>query len=230
MSRGSIFICFALMIICACFVSLFLKDFYYKRYTRALFFKGCASICFVAIGAIACFSGEPSTAKLLIFIGLCLGIIGDEVIALCQVFPKYDMQEFIGGGSVFLIGHGFYLAALFLVGKTRFLPLTVCLVIMIALGLIYDNRRKYLRGSTMVPLALYLLVVSFVGATACGAFFGNLTLGTLLFTIGGLLFAVSDHILFAYKLGDNPQFRQNVILHISYYLAQLLIAWSIIWF
>ena len=229
MSPVVIFIGFALMLICAGFVSLFLRDLHAKRFVRALVFKGCASICFIGLGAMTLFSGEASTPKILIFVGICLGIFGDEIIALCQVFPKYDMRAFIGGGSIFLIGHAFYLTALFLHGNIRFVHFASSLIVMIVLGIIYNKRRSCLRGNIKIPLALYLLVVSLVGATAYGAFFGHFTLGTALLTAGGMLFTLSDHILFAYKLGENPKFRQNVILHIAYYLAQLLIAWSIAW-
>ena len=46
-------------------------------------------------------------------------------------------------------------------------------------------------------------------------------------TLGGLLFTVSDNILFAYKLGEKPRFLQNIALHVAYYLAQFAIAFSI---
>ena len=73
----------------------------------------------------------------------------------------------------------------------------------------------------------YLAAVAFMAATAIGAFFGRFTLGAGLFAAGGLLFTASDNILFAYKYGENPRFIQNILLHVFYYAAQILIAWSI---
>ena len=77
-------------------------------------------------------------------------------------------------------------------------------------------------------LMLYICVVIFMAATAIGVFFKQLTVGAGLFALGGILFAVSDNILFAYKLSENPKFKQNIALHVAYYLAQIAIAFSIL--
>ena len=72
-----------LMGVCAGVATLFLRAFYNKSFTKALILKGISSLCFVIFGAINCFVDGFSVAQLIIFIGLCFGIIGDEVIALC---------------------------------------------------------------------------------------------------------------------------------------------------
>ena len=95
--------------------------------------------------------------------------------------------------------------------------------------LIYERKRRFLHGEMKLPLALYLGIVTFVGALAVGLLNARITLGAGMFAVGGLLFTTSDNILFAYKLGEKPRFLQNIALHITYYLAQLLIAWSIAW-
>ena len=227
MTPWLIFFGFILVALCATLVGLFLKAFYDKAFIKALVLKGLASICFVALGAISCFSGQLSPTRLLIFIGLCFGIVGDEVIALCQVDPSRDTLWFIGGGSFFLVGHVFYVISLFSLGNPSWIALAISYVAMICLGLAYNKRRKFLCGEMKIPLGLYLAAVTFVGALAIGCFVGRLTLGTALFAIGGVLFTLSDNTLFAYKLGEEPRFSQNIILHVTYYVAQILFAWSI---
>ena len=214
MTFASIIFGFVLMIVCAAFAGLFLLAFYKAEFIKALVFKGLASICFVALGAITCLSSRSSPAAILIFVGLCFGILGDEVIALCQVFPKRDTLAFVGGGSCFIVGHILYVFALLSLVKP-------------SIGALYAGCRKFLSGEMKIPLALYLGLVIFVFALAVGVFVKRLTLGSGLFILGGALFAISDNILFAYKKGENPKFRQNIILHIAYYLAQFAIAWSI---
>ena len=222
-------ICLVLAAISAGFVALFLKAFYEKTFTKALALKGVASICFVAIGAIACFSKEISTVSILIFVGLCFGLIGDEVIALCQVYPKHDTLAFIGGGSFFVVGHILYIISLFLLGKLSVGAIIISFAIMAILSLIYEKHRSFLSGDMKIPLSLYLGIVIFMGAVAIGVFFKRFTLGAGLFGLGGILFAISDNILFAYKLGEKPRFIQNIALHVAYYLAQILIAFGIAW-
>ena len=227
MSTELIIFGIAISLACLGIVDLFLKAFYDKKQLKALILKGIASACFVTLGAITCFCGEFSLPKLLIFIGLCFGIVGDEVIHLCQLFPKYDSLAFIGGGSFFLVGHFLYIPALLLLGEVSVIAIIIYFIVAAIISLIYEKYRHFLKGNMKIPLALYLGFVTLMGAVAFGVFVERLTLGLGLFAVGGLLFTVSDNILFAFKLGERPKFLQNILLHAAYYLAQILIAWSI---
>lgn len=219
---------FLLVPICGVFVTLFLMAFYRGKFNHALIFKGVASLCFVILGIVGLLTSEPSITSTLIFIGLCFGIVGDEVIALCQNLPKYDMQFFIGGGSFFVVGHILYIIALFSNGELSAVALIVSFVVLATLSMIYERYRKFYKGSMKYSLMLYICVVIFMAATAIGVFFKQLTVGAGFFALGGILFAVSDNILFAYKLSENPKFKQNIALHVAYYLAQIAIAFSIL--
>ena len=222
-------IALGIILTCACggLATLFLISFKREKFINALIFKGLASMCFVVFGAVNCFTNPHHHIEVLIFVGLCLGIIGDELIALCQVIPKYDKVAFVGGGSFFLIGHIFYVVALFLRGGVSWILLAVSFIIAAAVSIIYEKRKRFLSPEMKKPLVLYLGIVIFMMATAIGSFFGHLTAGTALFALGGIMFVVSDNILFAYKYGREPRFSQNIILHVAYYVAQLAIAWSI---
>lgn len=229
MTLASIIFGFVLMIVCAVFVCRFLLAFYRSRFVKALILKGLASLCFVALGAITCLNSRSFPAAILIFVGLCFGILGDEVIALCQVFPKRDTLAFVGGGSCFIVGHILYIFALFSIERPSIVAIAITCALSIILSALYAGWRKFLSTEMKIPLALYLGLVIFVFALAVGVFVKRPTLGSGLFILGGALFAISDNILFAYKKGENPSFRQNLILHMAYYLAQFAIAWSIVW-
>lgn len=216
-----------LLPVCAAALALFLRDFKNQKFVRALLFKGISSLCFVTLGAINCFANGASTVKLLIFIGLCFGLVGDEVIALCQVSPKHDTLSFIGGGLFFLVGHILYIPALVMLGEISWTAVIIAFGLMVSLSLFYESHRGFLAGKTQIPLSLYLGIVTFMGTIAIGVFFKRFTLGAGLFAIGGILFALSDNILFAYKFGNKPKIIQNIALHVAYYIAQLLIACSI---
>jgi uncharacterized membrane protein YhhN len=227
MTLTSIIFGLALMAICAGFVFLFLFAFHRAKFVKALVFKGLASICFIALGAILCFDGGKSSAAILVFVGLCFGILGDEVIALCQIFPKQDDLAFVGGGSCFIVGHILYIFALLSYGRPSLVAIAISCIVAAVLSALYAGIRRFLSGKMRVPLALYLGLVVFVFALSVGVFVNRLTVGSGLFVLGGALFALSDNVLFAYKKGEKPKFRQNIILHIAYYLAQFAIAWSI---
>lgn len=218
---------FALMLVCAVFAALFMRAFYLGKYLEALIFKGCASLCFVVFGGLNCFLGETSPSAIIIFIGLCLGIVGDEVIALCQIYPEQNDKFFICGGASFLFGHILYAVALLMLGKANPIIIVLSMLIVSCIGGVYARYRSFLTGSLRNLLILYLGIVIFMTSVASSLLVGGPTLGAALFLLGGLLFTVSDNILFAYRYGEKPRFAQNIALHVSYYVAQFSIAWSI---
>ena len=56
----------------------------------------------------------------------------------------------------------------------------------------------------------------------------NLVLSDIMFAIGGVSFFLSDNFLGAYSFGPVKSRELNIILHVTYYIAQLSIGWSIL--
>ena len=216
-----------LMAICALFVTQFLRAFYHKKFKLALLFKGLASLCFIALGAIIFFTNEFSWVGLTIFIGLCFGIVGDEIIALCQIYPNRDIPHFLGGGAFFIVGHLLYMLAMIMLGDVNIIAVAVSFVLIVILCVIYEKRKNFLVGSLKNSLKLYISIVILFASLGVATFIQRGTIGSALFALGGALFTISDNILFAFKFGNRPRYRQNVALHIAYYVAQFVIAWSI---
>ena len=125
------------------------------------------------------------------------------------------------------MGHLFYIAAMLTLNGTNFIAVAICFAILVILCVIYENRRKYLVGKLKNSLKLYISVILIFTALGVGTFIHRGTPGTALFALGGGLFTISDNVLFAYKFGNRPRYYQNVILHVTYYLAQFVIAFSI---
>ena len=219
---------FILMAVCTFFVTLFLKAFYHKKFKSALIYKGLASLCFIVVGAINFFTTEFSFVTLIIFVGLCWGIIGDEIIAVCQIHSKHDTLFFLSGGACFIVGHVLYILAMFLLGEPNVIALVISFLAIIVLCVLYERRRKFLVGKMKNSLMLYISIVIFFSAIGIATFIRRGTMGSALFALGGALFTISDNILFAFKFGARPRYYQNVALHIAYYLAQFMIAWSIV--
>lgn len=227
MSLESFILGILLMLLCAFLTTEFLKAFYHKKFKRALIFKGLASSCFVVLGFVNLIQSEFSIITLMIFIGLCFGILGDEIIALCQIFPNHDTRHFVGGGACFIVGHLFYILSLIMLGGTNFYAVAASFLIITLLCVIYENRRKFLVGKMKTSLKLYIGIIVLFTAIGIGTFLKRGTLGTALFALGAALFTISDNVLFAFKFGARPRYYQNVLLHIAYYLAQFVIAFSI---
>ena len=190
--------------------------------------KGLSSLCFVLFGGINLITSEFSLAKLLLFVGLCFGIVGDEILALCQIYPNHDKQHFLGGGVFFVVGHVCYMATMiFLLGGPNWIAVAIAFATIILLSFLFEKKKNFYSCEYGTSLKIYISIVILFASIGVATFLKNGTLATSFLGLGGILFAISDNILFAYKLGKDSNFKQNIYLHATYYLAQILIAWCI---
>lgn len=193
---------------------------------KATVLKGLTTICCILIALIAYFMTSLPKFALLVILGLIFGFLGDELLALRFVYTKKFSAFFLSGALAFLIGHIFYLIALYgLAPKAWMLgvPLTLA-----ALAAEFINSKKHSldMGKLFLPLGFYAAVVCFMGCSAVGVCVFHFNLGTLMFAVAGLCFIASDSILSVQCFSDRPTNTKNRVLHIFYWAAQLLIALS----
>ena len=193
---------------------------------KATVLKGLTTICCILIALIAYFMTSLPKFALLVILGLIFGFIGDELLALRFVYTKKFNAFFLSGALAFLIGHIFYLIALYGLAPRAWMlgvPLTLA-----ALAAEFINSKKHSldMGKLFLPLGFYAAVVCFMGCSAVGVCVFHFNLGTLLFAVAGLCFIASDSILSVQCFSDRPTNTKNRVLHIFYWAAQLLIALS----
>ena len=210
---------------CAC---RFMKAYKQDKYTRAFWLKGAAAVCFVLIALLLRpASGNQSYAKLLL-IALVLGLCGDELLALRFMIPKLHDLLFAAGAGVFAVGHFFYMKALFGLGGIRLGVLIPVFLLGLALAYAYGRKHRSNAGPLQFAGVAYMVLVIFMGAVSISAFLAAPSIALLLFALGGVCFGCSDNILFAFCYGNRRTWNMNILVHITYYAAQMLIAWSIL--
>ena len=193
---------------------------------KATVLKGLTTICCILIALIAYFMTSLPKFALLVILGLIFGFIGDELLALRFVYTKKFNAFFLSGALAFLIGHIFYLIALYGLAPRAWMlsvPLTLA-----ALAAEFINSKKHSldMGKLFLPLGFYAAVVCFMGCSAVGVCVFHFNFGILLFAVAGLCFIASDSILSVQCFSDRPTNTKNRVLHIFYWAAQLLIALS----
>ena len=201
MQYSDLLIAAGISMFCIAFAQSFMRAYKEEAFGRAFWLKGAAALCFVALGALLGKAENPGYGKLLL-IGLTLGLCGDELLALRFLVPKLHDLMFAAGAGAFAVGHFFYMKALYDLGSVRLVTLIPVFLIGLTIAYIYGKKH----GSNAGPLQ---------------------PAGLAYMALGGVCFGVSDNILFAYCFGKQPVWRMNVWVHITYYAAQLLIAWSI---
>lgn len=197
-----------------------------EDYRRAFLLKSTASVCFVILGAMnRCFC-QNEIFGLLVLMGLCLGYLGDQLLAGRFLKPEQHDRFFSQGAAAFALGHLLYIAALFRHGGTLTLALPV-FALGLGASLLFFRAKKVQAGKLQLPAIGYIALVVFMAAVACSAAVRGFSVGLLLFAAGGICFAVSDNLLCAYCFGTGHSLAVDRAVHVTYYAAQLLIAWSL---
>lgn len=206
-----------------------------KTDVRSLMLKSVTSVMFILTGVFLTV-GKPSLYSGLIVAGLVCGILGD--IWLDMKFMYRQDEGFLtkAGFASFAFGHLFYIAAIIAGAsafKAYYIPLALAVGVIAGLVIYFgESLMKLKYGEYKLISALYGGLLFFV--TALG--FNCSVLGGLgdnkhlfAFFIGGVFFIISDIILSGTYFGEGKNRPVDIITnHVTYYIAQFIIAVSIL--
>lgn len=213
-----------------------------RRYSvRGVLRKGLCSALFVALAICAwsASAGERGLQPLggFVCLGLVFGLLGDVWLDLKYVFPDADEPFTFAGFASFGIGH-----ILFCLGLARqyahagmgaifWLPLLLALLTGVVIAAMEKPMKlRYGKFKPVVAGYGFLLfsTVLLSGALAVNEGFRCVSLN--LFFAGAVLFAVSDLILSGTYFGEGRERPVDLLLnYLSYYPAQFLIAYSLLY-
>lgn len=209
--------------------ALFIRTEYAGKMGLATLLKGIASLFFVALGYV-CFAYRPSSFGINIFYGLVLGLIGDVLLNMRNLFTgKPSMIVFAVGILAFLGGHFFYIAAL-LARCPQSLISDLIVTLIVAVIAIPPLMRSIKAPSTGLKIFGYVYLIVVSAMFSCAAVILIKTGSSLLnitFAAGALLFLVSDFIMIYYSFGKKIKPLRAINL-LCYYVGQLLIAMSML--
>lgn len=208
----------------------FIKTEYAGKLAKATALKGLGSAFFVLLGAL-CYAENRTGFGRLILIGLILGMVGDIFLNLRNQFSGAASQKvFAVGILAFLSGHFLYIAALITQNAAIVLPalLTAGILSILAIPPLMKRITAPSRGLKLFGYVYLVIVIAMFSCAAVLFIRDGAQLLTTLFTIGGLLFVVSDFIMIYYGFGKKIKPLRAINL-LSYYVAQLLIALCILY-
>lgn len=212
---------------CLSLMGRFMQASRRREALRALFYKGAASLCFVAVGLLGLLRLGDLDYGWKALAGLILGFLGDELLAMRFIREEKHDLYFSLGATSFAFGHVLFIwAAIERAGRFSLWALPILAFLLLCSGL-YARKKESHAGDMHINAVAYISLVCCMGAVTCAAAIVRTDLSSVLFALGGLGFVVSDNILCAHYFGKDGRFLLNWLIHISYYGAQLLIAWSI---
>lgn len=198
-----------------------------KNYVLAIWYKGAASLCFVLLGLLGLLRTGDWAFGWKMALGLFLGFCGDELLAMRFIREEKHDLYFSVGAVAFSLGHVLFIwASIERSGGFSLWALPILALLLLCSG-IYARKKESHAGDMHMNAVAYISLVCCMGAAACAAAIARTGISSLFFALGGIGFVVSDNILCAHYFGKDRRFLLNWLIHISYYGAQLLIAWSI---
>ena len=205
---------------------------------KALVLKALTSALFVSCASAAAaevIGRNKFGFALFVIPGLVFGLMGDIWLDLKWVYPQdNDIYTFSGFGA-FMIGHILFISGLiknyadFKRPLYIILPLIIAAVIAVGI-IILEKPMKMKYGKFKLITAVYACILAFMtllsGSLALMNSFGVKTLNIMF--AGGVFFLISDLILSGTYFGEGKNRPVDVITnHASYFAAQFLIAYSI---
>lgn len=214
-------ICIAGLVVDICFI----KAEYAGKMARATLLKGIASCFFVLLGLV-CYLENTTDFGRLILIGLALGLVGDVFLNLRNQFEGGKSRKIFAVGILaFLSGHYLYIAALIGRSSRILLPALAATAVLSVLA-IPPLMKRITAPSKGLKLFGYVYLVTVIAMFSFAAMLlimeGQSAMH-IVFTIGALLFIVSDFIMIYYSFGKKIKPLRAINL-LSYYAGQLLIA------
>lgn len=216
----------------AVFLVLFILKCKNERSVGGVFLKNAVSIFFILTAAVGLIQ-NPSRVEYgtLILVGLAFGMLGDIYLDQKWVYPN-DMKKYLYAGFVsFGIGHLFYIPAMVRAAgiELKWLLIPAAAGLVVAVGnLLLEKPMKQNFGEYKAIVTVYGFILAFMAATAvtCAVLTGEKTF--VVFAAGGVFFLLSDLILSPMYFGEGKNTPMNFILnHVTYYLGQYLIAFSV---
>ena len=217
------------------FLVLFLSSRVKKATPKAAFIKAMTSVCFILCWLVL---AKQNMNDFAMFLGggLLFGLLGDIWLDLKFCYPQDDDLYTKLGFSSFAVGHFFYIAAIVFGVSGGFRPLALAcaagVAVIAALVVFFGEKAMklhygaYKMISTLYGALLFLMTAFAIFTAVFAGVKENLHL--LVMGIGGVFFVISDLILSGTYFGEGKNRPVDVITnHVTYYLAQFLIALSL---
>lgn len=190
--------------------------------------KSIASFCFLALAVVATFVSDNFTMPMLfILLGLTSSVFGDVFLGFRDFKNEHHDKALYSGFSAFIVTQILYLLGLiFLFGFNWWSFLLgglITLTITLSEGLLKLDFGKF--RIIVIVYSLLLMTVMSQGVFSFAKY--GFSTSNLLLMLGVIFFAISDLILsFIYFKKDSKDWL-NILNYLTYYLAQIMIATSL---
>jgi len=222
--------------------SLFIYHAINDKRLEGFFFKGFTSLLFLIVFGYSVFQFITDTGfapinlilefryvYLVIFmmLGLVSGLVGDLFLEVQWFYHQRRNYMIKQGMVIFLIGHVFYIFAINAFVGFSYISLIVGLVMTSVVYLGSKVMKLDFQNLKVMTYIYTFVIFTMVGMAVYQAFELSFNLYSISFMVGAILFGISDLLLAPIYFKENTS-KAFVVANLgTYYMAQLLIALSI---
>lgn len=219
----------------AVFATLFMKERIKGHSIKDVILKVCCSGCLLTVGGMAMSINRASCGTIL-FLGVLMGCAGDLFLGLSHLNKENKRRNMLNGIIDFGLGHVLFCVAVILayIESVDLLHILIPFMVAVVLAVTLCALRRKLglhfgRYLPAVMIYLFLLSFSVFLSLSLNIAVAWSSLQLKIFGLGMLFFIISDSIIsrmYFGKTGNSP--RAVISNHVTYYLAEWLIAFSIL--
>ena len=218
------------------FATWFMKERIKGHSKKDVMLKAMCSACLLTVGGMALSMNRTNYGTVL-FLGLISGCFGDFFLGLSHLNKEHKRNNMLAGIVDFGLGHVMYCVAVILAYREyadllNFI-IPVAVAVTFATLLVVLRKKLGLHFGRYLPAVLtyvFLLSFSVFLSISLNVAVGWSILQLKIFGLGMLFFIVSDSIISTMYFGKTGNSPTAVITnHVTYYIAEWLIAFSILY-
>ena len=220
---------YAMAVLTTILAIIFIYCRFHKSIFRSFGMKAITGVFFI-ITAMTAYLVNPSNPiyATLIVIGGLFGLLGDIFLALKSISPQH-FKKLVGVGMLFFaLGHVFYFISILTSTNITIYPFLIAIIPLVVAYFILSTKKFSSIGSIKIPALVYYYILS---TTLIQSIFGAVdgtAMFSVVFMIGTCFFFVSDSLLSFMYFGGAKGRAYSIVNLSTYYIAQILIALSIL--
>ena len=212
---------------CLVFVILYVRSRSEEGDRFALLWQGLAAVCCPLAGLALLPQGRIS-AGVLILLGLVLAMSAQLLRTLSTEKARGSSRMFLASAIFSLLGNILQVNAMMSMCHPEWEGVLSMFVVGLVATLYYKKKQGIQPGKLLLPAFIHMFAVLFMACTAVALVVRNPDPGLIFMALGGVGMLVGCNAGLAHRFGKKPGKHLILVARLGFYLAQLIIGWSIL--
>ena len=212
---------------CLVFVILYVRSRSEEGDRFALLWQGLAAVC-CPLAGLALLPQGRNSAGVLILLGLVLAMSAQLLRTLSAEKSQGRSRMFLTSAIFSLLGNILQVNAMMSMCQPEWEGVLSMFVVGLVATLYYKKKQGIQPGKLLLPAFIHMFAVLFMACTAVALVVRNPDPGLIFMALGGVGMLVGCNAGLAHRFGKKPGKHLILVARLGFYLAQLILGWSIL--